>query len=70
MIVLITYINLLNLSWIKCLFLRNMKPLTIEQIIFLLPPGYFENRIQLKPVIGAGEVEVRIQPRIAVYGEN
>ena len=29
MIVLITYINLLNLSWIiKCLFLRNLEPLT------------------------------------------
>ena len=29
MIVLIPYINILNLSWIiKCLFLRNMEPLT------------------------------------------
>ena len=29
MIVLISYINLLNLSWVKkCLFLRNMEPLT------------------------------------------
>ena len=29
MIVLIPYINLLNLSWImKCLFLRNMEPLS------------------------------------------
>ena len=28
MIVLVPYINLLNLSWIiKCLFLRNMEPL-------------------------------------------
>ena len=32
MIVLIPYINLLNLSWIiKCLFLRNMKPLVVGQ---------------------------------------
>ena len=31
MIVLIPYINLLNLSWIiKCLFLRNMKPLNVS----------------------------------------
>ena len=29
MIVLIPYINLLNLSWmVKCLFLRNMEPLS------------------------------------------
>ena len=28
---LIPYINLLNLSWIiKCLFLRNMEPLTLD----------------------------------------
>ena len=31
MIVLIPYINLLNLSWIiKCLFLRNMEPLRMK----------------------------------------
>ena len=31
MIVLIPYINLLNLSWIiKCLFLRNMEPLKLQ----------------------------------------
>ena len=34
MIVLILYINLLNLSWIKkCLFLRNMEPLNIVLIL-------------------------------------
>ena len=33
MIVLIPYINLLNLSWIvKCLFLRNMEPLSFNFI--------------------------------------
>ena len=34
MIVLIPYINLLNLSWIiKCQFLRNMEPLTIRCLV-------------------------------------
>ena len=36
MIVLIPYINLLNLSWIiKCLFLRNIAPLRIRGICFI-----------------------------------
>ena len=35
MIVLIPYINLLNFSWIiKCLFLRNMEPLSLRKIGF------------------------------------
>ena len=38
MIVLIPYINLLKLSWIiKCLFLRNMKPLLVFSIIISFP---------------------------------
>ena len=37
MIVLISYISLLNLFWItKCLFLRNMEPLSLALCYFVL----------------------------------
>ena len=40
MIVLIPYINLLNLSWIiKCLFLRDMEPLMGHFLSFLGDQG-------------------------------
>ena len=36
MVVLIPYINLFNFSWIiKCLFLRNMAPLSRDELTFL-----------------------------------
>ena len=47
------YINLLNLSWImKCLFLRNMEPLTQFGLSLLPHTTYWKNRISVLGMSG------------------